>query len=214
MNISRVKYPRTSHLHWSEGIQNDDRIMSNTSSFEGEEILITEKMDGENTTMYSNHIHARSIDSRSHLSREWVKNFWSKFCYDIPKGWRVCGENMYAKHSILYDNLPSYFLGFSIWNDKNECLSWDNTLEWFSLLGIFPVREIYRGIFNQQKIEEATKEITQNPTLHEGYVIRITKQFPISKFKCCVGKYVRKGHVQTTEHWRNQPVIPNKLSKC
>jgi hypothetical protein len=26
-----------------------------------------------------------------------------------------------------------------------------------------------------------------------------------------VGKYVRKGHVQTTEHWLNERMIPNKL---
>lgn len=208
----QAKYPRTYHLPWSKGLDDDDRMMSNVSGFEDEEISITEKMDGENTTMYSNYIHARSIDSRNHISREWVKNFWSKICYEIPEGWRICGENMYAKHSILYDNLPSYFLGFSIWNNKNECLSWDDTLEWFELLGIIPVKEIYRGMFNQQKIEEATKEITQNLNLHEGYVIRVTKQFPISKFRYSVGKYVRKGHIQTSKHWmRGQPLILNKV---
>lgn len=32
----------------------------------------------------------------------------------IKDGMRICGENMFAVHSIKYDKLPSYFLGFSV----------------------------------------------------------------------------------------------------
>jgi len=39
----------------------------------GREVVVTEKMDGENTTMYCDNIHARSIDGRHHPSRDWVK---------------------------------------------------------------------------------------------------------------------------------------------
>ena len=31
-------------------------------------------------------------------------------------------------HSIAYDALPAHFLVFSIWNERNECLSWDETV--------------------------------------------------------------------------------------
>ena len=144
----RVKYPRTPHLPWSPGGTSDDSYLVDTKHFEGKEVIVTEKMDGENTTLYNDGMHARSIDSRHHPSRDWVKAFHSVFAREIPVGWRVCGENVYAKHSIEYDALPSYFLLFSVWNEKNESLSWDQTVEWASLLGVETVPELWRGIWD------------------------------------------------------------------
>ncbi|MGY5343347.1 RNA ligase family protein [Paenibacillus glucanolyticus] len=37
--------------------------------------------------------------------------------YRIPEGYRICAENVYAKHSLLYSALPSYFLLFSVWKE-------------------------------------------------------------------------------------------------
>ena len=136
----RVKYPRTFHFPWSPGASSDDKTLSSVSHFVNREVVATEKMDGENTSGYSDgYIHARSLDSNNHPSRNWVKRFWSERYYNLPDGWRLCGENVYASHSIMYDELKSYFLGFSIW-DGNQCLSWDDTLFWFQELGITPVR--------------------------------------------------------------------------
>ena len=42
-----VKYPRTWHLPWSEGKTKDDRTLSDCKQFEGREVVVTEKMDGE-----------------------------------------------------------------------------------------------------------------------------------------------------------------------
>ena len=171
----------------------------NLRNFEGKEVVVTEKMDGENTSAYNDYIHARSLDSRNHVSRNWVKNFHAQIGYNIPEDWRVCGENMWAEHSIKYDNLETYFYGFSVGNERNECLSWDETLEWFELLGITPVKVLYRGIYN----EATLKDIADNlDTEHcEGYVLRLAESFPYSGFRHCVGKCVRQGHVQTAKHW-------------
>jgi len=208
----KVKYPRTFHLPWSPGLHDDDKMMSNFDFLKDKRVIVPEKMDGENTTMYYNNIHARSIDSSNHLSRNWVKNFWSKISYDIPIGWRICGENMYAEHSIKYNKLESYFYGFSIWNELNECLSWDDTIEWFSLLGITPVPILYDGIFDIEKIKKATEGITNDLDNHEGYIVRVADKFSMLNFKVAIGKYVRKDHIKTTKHWmRGQRVFFNKL---
>lgn len=195
-----VKYPRTWHLPWSQNLTDDDRMMPSVEQFAGKEVVVTEKMDGENTTMYSDYIHARSVDSKGHWSRDFVKGLWSQFCGDIPEGWRVCGENLFAKHSIGYDDLPSYLMGFSVWDDKNVCLSWDETIEWFKLLGITSVREMYRGPWDEEKIK-ALWSPDQDWDHREGYVVRVTDSFPYGDFRKCVGKFVRKGHVMTTKHW-------------
>ena len=153
-----VKYPRTHHIPWSPGIQSDDRVIESMATFEGQRVIVTEKKDGENTTFYCDHMHARSVESGSHPSRSWVKNFWSGIRADIPTGWRVCGENLFARHAILYTDLESYFLGFSVWNETNVCLAWDETLEWFALLGVSPVPLLYDGIYNAQAIRELYHE--------------------------------------------------------
>lgn len=125
MSSQRFKYPRTPHLPWSPGFTADDIRQRDIQGFEDKEIVITEKMDGECTTIYRDFIHARSIDSRHHSSRAWVKGLQARLALDIPEGWRVCGENLYAKHSLHYSELESYFYVFAIWDENNRCLSWD-----------------------------------------------------------------------------------------
>ena len=56
---SYVKYPRTPHLPWSPGATADDRVHTDLAGLEGREIVVTEKLDGENTTIYRDHVHAR-----------------------------------------------------------------------------------------------------------------------------------------------------------
>jgi hypothetical protein len=209
--MSYTKYPRTLHAPWSEGITNDDKAHKNMDWFEGRDVIVTVKMDGENTTMYNDHIHARSIDSRNHPSRNWVKNFWAGIRFEIPDMWRVCGENMFAEHSIRYDDLESYFLGFSIWNHQNICLSWPKTMEWLEALDITPVELLHYGVYD----EETIRGIGEYEMNHgaEGYVIRPVDCFHLEDFGQRVAKVVRKGHVQTDKHWMASEVIPNGLAK-
>ena len=71
MATELVKYPRTPHLPWSEGAAEDDIVSSDADMFTGMEVVVTEKLDGENTTMTSEKVHARSLDSRDHPSRHY-----------------------------------------------------------------------------------------------------------------------------------------------
>jgi hypothetical protein len=217
--MNKIKYPRTYHFHFSEGMGNDDKKIKNYNDFVGKEVIATVKMDGENSTGYSdNYTHARSIDSQHHSSRDWFKKFWAERAYKLPEGWRVCGENLYAQHSIWYPLLPSYFMGFSIWNDKNVALSWDDTLMWFEELGIEPVPTewvsndqtySYRGKFDLEAIKHLTTKLDTSRI--EGLVVRVTDEIPYEKFDTHFVKWVRKGHVTTDEHWMSQAVIPNQL---
>lgn len=200
----QVKYPRTHHLPWSEGMHSDDRQLSLQDFlrfYEGREVVVTEKMDGENTSIYfDGTVHARSIDGRHHKSRDWVKNFAAQITHHLPEGWRICGENLFAEHSIGYQQLPSYFMGFSIWDERNRALSWDDTLSYFEILGITPVREMYRGECNEVAIR-ALYDSDRDWSRSEGYVLRLADSFDYGDFRRSVAKFVRKGHIQTTKHW-------------
>lgn len=204
-----IKYPRTPHLPWSPGKTDDDKVLHDLSNFNNKCVVITRKMDGENSTMYRDHIHARSIDSKGGVDRDWVKMFWSGIAHDIPEGWRICGENLWARHSIAYDNLPSFFMGFSIWDADNTCLEWNDTLHYFELLGIEPVHAIYTGIWDESMCKSLHK--TLDLEKDEGFVVRLAGSFHYDDFGKSVAKYVRKGHVQTDTHWRHMQIVPNKL---
>lgn len=208
--MKRVKYPRTYHLPWSEGVGSDDKMLKHIDNFAGKRVIVTEKMDGENTTMYHDYIHARGINGNNHPSRDWVKQFWGGIKNNIPENMRICGENLYAKHSIYYSSLPTYFMGFSAWdNDNNVCLSWDETEEWFELLEITPVPVLYDGIFDIDVI----KGLWDGKKRHacEGYVVRVADSFAYSDFQKSVAKFVRKDHVQTDKHWMNGSLEKNEV---
>lgn len=205
-----VKYPRTRHVSWSRSVEEDDKVHHSMSQFLGREVVVTEKMDGESCTIYHNgYSHARSIDSRTHASRNWVKSFAGSIGHLIPNGYRICGENVYAEHSIAYANLATYFYGFSVWDDDNICLGWDETLEYFNLMGVTPVRTLYRGLYDEELIKHLWDESQRD--VCEGNVTRIVDAIHYKDFPKYVGKFVRKGHVQTDEHWMTKEIIPNRL---
>lgn len=209
--MERTKYPRTYHFPFSPGMTSDDKVLKAYRGFCGQEVVVTEKMDGENTTIYMDYFHARSIDSQHRSYRDWVKRFQCEIGYKIPTGWRVCGENLFARHSISYDNLMSYFYGFSIWDENNVALCWDDTLMWFEELGITPVNELYRGIFSIDKMKEIADKL--DTTKQEGFVCRVVGEIPYDSFNELVAKWVRPCHVTTEDHWMHQAIIPNQLWK-
>jgi RNA ligase len=205
----RMKYPRTYHLPWSPGANDDDRVLKSDELFRNEPVVVTLKMDGENTTMYQDYIHARSLDFQSQDDRDWVKATWARIAGDIPNHWRVCGENLFAKHTIKYEALPSYFMLFSVWDQRNECLSWEETQEWAELFGVQTVPVIYQDIYCKPLIEKAFEPHLKT---HEGYVVRRFGSFHYSQFRHCVAKYVRAGHVpEHGLHWRRRMIEKNGL---
>lgn len=205
--MTSTKHPRTFHLPWSPGATSDDKIMDSVVGLLNHEVVVTEKVDGENTTMTSETCHARSVDSESHSSRSWVQNLWSQIRYDIPPGMRITGENMYAKHSIKYTNLPSHFLVHGAWED-DILLSWDETVEWAELLGLVTVPELDRFTAHSKddlRIQSLVWEVWQGkaPDEREGFIFKRNERIPIHAYRTEVGKWVRANHVTTLDHgWR------------
>jgi len=204
-----VKYPRTFHLPWSESKTDDDRTLDNVEHLKGKRVICSLKMDGERTTGYfDGYVHARSIDGEPHHTQSWVRNYLAGILYELPEGWRVNGENVFARHSIKYTNLETYFYMFSIWDNKNRCLSWDETIQWSQLLDTKTVPVFYDGVFDEKVIKSMFEPFRNK---HEGYVIRLADTFHYSQFKHSIGKFVRKNHVQTSNHWKFEKIEKNEL---
>ncbi|MFD4117284.1 RNA ligase family protein [Streptomyces niveus] len=202
----RTAYPRTVHVAWSPGVGSDDVRGGDLDGLRGREVVVTEKMDGENTTLYRDGLHARSLDSGHHPSRAWVKGLQGRIGALIPDGTRVCGENLYARHSIAYEELESWFYGFSVW-DGEWCLGWDETVRVLRRLGIPAPRVLWRGVFD----ERALRGLKLDPARQEGYVVRTVEGFVREEFGRRLAKWVRPHHVQTDTHWMHAAVVENGL---
>ncbi|WP_424861787.1 RNA ligase family protein [Streptomyces sp. MMS24-I29] len=205
----RTHYPRTPHLPWSPGATSDDVRIADLSGLAGREVVVTEKLDGENTTLYADGLHARSLDSAHHPSRGWVKALQGRIGSRIPPGRRVCGENMFARHSIPYDGLESWFYGFSVW-DGERCLDWDRTVAFLRGLGIPVPPVLWRGVLDA-RAEKALRALRPDTGRQEGYVVRPADGFDAADFGRLVAKWVRPGHVRTDTHWMHAAVVENGL---
>ncbi|WP_170782810.1 RNA ligase family protein [Ruegeria lacuscaerulensis] len=204
------KYGRTFHLPQSPGATSDDKIMRSVGGLiAANEVVFTEKMDGENTTIHSQGCHPRSLDARYHPSRDWMKAFAAGISPQLAGDERIVGEYLFARHSIAYRALPSYFLGFA-WIKQEEVQAWDATLLRFAELGIASVPELYRGRFSDQVVSTVLSDLDLER--QEGFVVRDFAAFPERDMPTHLAKYVREDHVQSDTHWMNAELIKNELA--
>ena len=206
------KYPRTYHLPYSPGSTNDDKKLSEGwfSNYIGEEIVITEKLDGSNISMSQNGVCERStaVETR----KPWTRNLWDpqeglywKIKSLIGPNETIFGENLYGEHSIHYNKLTDYFHLFAA-NDGFNWYSWDNVKGFAQIMDIPHVPELWRGIVYKEKdLEDLVNKFVHAPSIfgdqREGVVVRLAKSFPIEDFSKYVCKWVRPNHVTTDEHW-------------
>lgn len=207
-----MKYPRTYHLPYSPGATKDDKKLQDSwfDNYKGKEIVITEKLDGENIHMTQKDCYARSDGAPTRSP--WSRNIWDpnvglywKLKSLIGPNETIFGENLYGEHSIHYGNLDSYFHLFAA-TDEFNWYSWDDVKGFAKIMNIPHVPELWRGmIYKEKDLEELVNKFVSYPSIYgdnrEGVVVRITKSFPIEDFSKYVCKWVRPNHVQTDEHW-------------
>jgi hypothetical protein len=217
MEEMNSKYPRTYHLPWSPGSTSDDKKLSDNwfiiNGFKDSEIIITEKLDGENSSFSNCDVFSRShsVPTRS----PWSRNLWEndgllwKIKDKIGENEWIYGENLFGEHSIHYNRLTSYFHMFAarhMEEDLDYWYSWDDVELTASILGVPTVPALWRGVINSEtQLRELVNKFMSEPSTYgdtkEGVVIRKVGQFNNKEFSKNVCKYVRANHVQTDKHW-------------
>jgi hypothetical protein len=202
-----TNYNRTNHLPYSPGSTNDDRISNSVSTLLGIEIVITEKLDGGNTGMKDEGVYARSHAefTTSGWSREVRQLHKVKVEGQLGEGLFLFGENMEGIHSIEYNNLDSYFYIFGL-RDNDNWIPWYQVEEYSYLLDIPTVPVLFKGVVETEKeLKDLVDSLVSKPSelggQREGIVIRNAGSFDNADFKDNVMKWVRAGHVTTTNHW-------------
>lgn len=219
--MTSPKYNRTMHLPWSPGGTSDDKIADSVNSLLNIPVIITEKVDGSNTSLELSGCYARThATAPKHESFDGLKSLHASVKHLIPEEYQIFGEWCYALHSIAYDKLPHYFLMFGIRQVANIpdfiWKSWEDVEMWAKELGVATVPILWAGVIKTEaELEELTVSLSKEKSVignvREGIVIRNANSFLDADFSKYVMKWVRKDHVQTTEHWKNQEIIKNKL---
>lgn len=218
--MNSPKYSRTFHVPWSKGATNDDKIATDLSRLVGTPIVITEKMDGSNTSLEWDGCFARTHSGPpTHASFDGLKALHASIKHELQPDVQLFGEWCYALHSISYDALPGYFLLFNVrYLEEPEAFwaAWEEVEMWAQEINVPTVPVLFRGqVSTEKELEDLTNSLMIQPShcggTREGVVVRVARAFDDSEFPLCVMKCVRANHVQTSEHWKDQEIIKNKL---
>lgn len=210
--IRPYSYPRTRHMKGSPGATPDDIITTDNDwiiPFLNREIILSEKLDGENTSITNQSVYARS---KYPSINPWSVNIRELFPYVkdyISDDEIVFGENLYAIHSIEYNNLPSYFHIFAVFNTKeNIWYSWDDVVDFAGVLDLPTVPVLFRGTISSEKeLMDMINSFMSKPSTYgiekEGVVMRLASEIKPEDWNNSVAKWVRANHVRTNKRWED-----------
>lgn len=200
-----AKYPRTLHLSISPGTTSDDRIAKSVDNLLNKRIIFTEKLDGGNINFVQSGVYARS--HATYTQNPWDQKMWElhENIKSSLSDYEIFGENMWAVHSIEYKKLKSFFYMFGVRCD-DVWSSWGEVEEIAYLLDFPTVPVLWDGVVKSEKeLYEITNELVAQPSIldgaREGIVVRQYDSFHTDQFSESLMKWVRKGHVQSDEHW-------------
>lgn len=214
--IKDYGYLSTFHFSTSPEVHKDDKTIN--KNFEKELLenytVYTEKFDGGNAGLNSGKVYARShstetfCSSFTRLKKLYQDIIFLNQNFDFDR-FIFYGENMQAIHSIKYDLITSPFYVFHILDkQRNVFLSWEKVKEICNQLGFEHVPEI--GILKFDKYKDF-KKFTEDTLKKEsflkghleGFVGRKPGEIKYEDFSNSIAKVVRKGHVQSPKHWKN-----------
>ena len=214
-----TKYPRSFHLPWSPGGTSDDKRLRDVGRLVDTEVVITEKCDGSNLTYTRKSVFSRShAGPPSHPSFDLAKATHARIAHMLPEGLSLFCEYCYAVHSIEYDALVDHSMVFGARDDTTGVfLDWDSVVARALDVGLPTVPVLFRGVVGSARTLEAlTTSLSAEPSalggMREGVVVRRAGAFTEAELATSLGKWVRRDHVQTDEHWSHQAIRPQRLA--
>lgn len=216
------KFPSTPHLALLDDVEvRVDKVMSESErdEFLQHDIVVEEKVDGANlgisfTSSCTLTLQNRGMYLRPPYSGQWKKlNEWLErrldlFFDSLEDQFVLFGEWCYARHSIGYDRLPDWFLGFDIFDRRRgKFISSPRRDEKFIGLGIFGVPSLKQGRFSLDELIHLLSVSRLGNQPAEGLYLR----FDAGDFLRGRAKLVRPMFIQSTaEHWSRKPIKPNR----
>lgn len=217
------KFPSTPHLAVLSNVNiRNDKVLteSERNEFLRHNLVIEEKVDGANLGFSfdsEGKIRAQNRGAYLHLpgSGQWKKlDEWLSSRIDLFFGYLsdrliLFGEWCYAQHSIYYDSLPDWFLGFDLYDRQaGRFYSTQRRDELFTRMGVSKVPEIARGRFSFPEIKKLSAGSKFSEHAAEGIYLRFDKDDWLMQR----AKLVRPAFIQSIErHWSHFAIKTNRL---
>lgn len=217
------KFPSTPHLALlGDTAVRDDKVLSELErdEFLLHELAVEEKVDGANLGISFDACGNVRVQNRGGyllfpFSGQWKKlSEWlsprtdALFEY-LTDRHILFGEWCYAQHSVIYDRLPDWFLGFDIFDKVSakyfSCARRDDML---LTLGISKIPMIKRGHFSLLELNSLLSQSRLSANPAEGLYLR----FDQGDWLAQRAKLVRPAFIQSIdEHWSRSGIKANRL---
>ncbi len=217
------KYPSTSHLTVLEDMSvRGDKVMSKSErdEFLQHELIIEEKVDGANLGISfdsDGNIRAQNRGDYLRLPGSgqwkslagWLAPRTETFFDIISERYILFGEWCYAQHSVKYDWLPDWFLGFDVYDKQTDnFLAVNRRDELLREIGVEHVPLLARGRFTLDEIKLLLAKSKLGDQPAEGICIRYESDNWLVKR----AKLVRPSFIQEIDqHWSRSGIRKNRL---
>lgn len=224
MTESFHKFPSTPHIAWlSARPVRGDKVLApaEVTEFLAHDVLIEEKIDGANLGISIKPDGSMSFQNRGNRLEGKLTGQWERL-----RGWAaehaiglrdhlphehvLFGEWCYARHTIAYDDLPDWFLGFDIYDTiTRRFWATERRDSLLRQMGIYSVPQVARGRFtlsDLRRMLDAPSSLGSAP--REGIYLRQERNgWLVTRAKLVRPEFVQ----QIAEHWSKGPIQPNRL---
>ena len=223
MSDDFYKFPSTPHLTvLGNAVVRGDKVVSRSEceEFLKHELIIEEKVDGANLGISFDTLgNIRCQNRGEYLYRpyagqwrtlsEWLEPRIDMLFDTITDRYILFGEWCYAQHSVSYDQLPDWLLGFDIYDKKKaKFVSYPKRKALCQKLRLSEVPFLQQGYFSLEALTDMISDSSLGETRAEGIYIRFDQCDWLGKR----AKIVYPEFIQSIEeHWSRSKIKANKL---
>lgn len=219
------KFPHTPHLLWlGPGQPREDKVLSaaEVAEFLAAELVVEEKADGANLGLSlgpdgrvrpqsrGNYLAPGRCHAQWNPLWPWLAERRTVLEPALADGLILYGEWCHARHTVPYDALPDWFLGFDVYEPSSgRFWSASRRNAWLAGLDIVPIPEVQRGRFRVDQLPLLLGRSALGDVAMEGVYLRREQDDYLVRRAKVVSDAFRQ---QIEEHWTRRPVVPNHLA--
>jgi ATP-dependent RNA circularization protein (DNA/RNA ligase family) len=217
------KFPSTPHLATMPGVDiRGDKVLSDSErdEFLQHDLAVEEKVDGANLGISfdpEGNLQAQNRGAYLHLPGfgqwkklgDWLTPRTDTLFEHLSDHFILFGEWCYAQHSVFYDRLPDWFLGFDVYDKQlGLFLSSKRRDALFREMSVAQVPVLARGHFTCPEIQKLLSTSKLSDQTAEGIYLRFDQDDWLAQR----AKLVRPAFIQAVEqHWSRSAIRPNRL---
>ncbi|GFI08789.1 MAG: RNA ligase family protein [Lachnospiraceae bacterium] len=216
------KFPSTPYIESKKDKVRKDKILSGkkVEQLLSQEVYVEEKIDGANLgisfggdgkLLFQNRgsILYPPLEGQWAILEKWVEKYEEAMFEYLADRYILFGEWCYVTHSIYYDSLPDWFVGFDVFDKKSyRFLSVKNRNQIMKQIGICFVPALGQGIFKIEQLKGFFGKSQYSSSYCEGIYLRQDE----GEFLKYRAKLVREDFQQRIEeHWSKKQIRHNKI---